>query len=228
MTILLEARNVERSFQIGSQLIPALGKVSLSLEKGEFFMITGPSGSGKSTLLNLLSGLDKPSCGDVFFKGNSLFEAGEKEQVYIRNAFFGFIFQTPHLLPDKTILENIALPFHYGKVSDSTRAWARCRELLDYVGLSSLAERYPNTLSGGEMQRVVFARALVREPEVIFADEPTGSLDADNSKRLLELLQDQTRMGRTIVMVSHDQEALSYGKSTLRLDKFNLAATGNV
>ncbi|MEN8189748.1 MAG: ABC transporter ATP-binding protein [Thermodesulfobacteriota bacterium] len=220
MTPLLEAHGVERSFQIGPKAVQALAPVSLTVSACEFLMITGPSGSGKSTLLNLLSGLDRPTRGDVLFKGQSLFSRKEEQRVHIRNSCFGFIFQTPHLLPDKTILENIGLPFHYGEAADSDDAWSRCQDLLEYVGLSPLAERYPNTLSGGEMQRVVFARALVREPEVIFADEPTGSLDGDNSRRLLELLREQAENGRTIIMVSHDDEALSYGTTTLRLDKF--------
>lgn len=226
MTPLLEAQNVERSFDLGSQSVQALSRVSLSLQSGEFLLIAGPSGSGKSTLLNLLSGLDRPSRGDVLFRGNSLFEAGEQQRVYLRNSCFGFIFQAPHLLPDKTIIENVGLPFHYGELVNSDEIRERCQELLLYVGLESLANRYPNTLSGGEMQRVVFARALVRKPEVIFADEPTGSLDGDNSNHLLELLREQTEKGRSVVMVSHDERSFSYGTTILRLDKFQTGSGG--
>ena len=137
----------------------------------------------------------------------------------LRNSAFGFIFQTPHLLVDRTVAENISLPFHYGEQANKNDMDSRCRELLSYIGMADLADRYPDTLSGGEMQRVVFARALVRRPTLIFADEPTGSLDADNSEKIMKLLQEQTRQGCTVVMVSHDPEAVRYGSRVLRLEK---------
>ncbi len=223
--IVIEARSVDRRFSIGGHDITALAPVNIAVRRGELFVITGSSGSGKSTLLNLLSGLDRPSSGEVFFKGTSLSSINERILAGLRNNDFGFIFQTPHLLPDKTIFENVALPFRYGDIVDPELWRNRCLELLGYVGLSHLKERYPDTLSGGEMQRVVFARALSREPEIIFADEPTGSLDAENSTRLMTLLREQTRQGRTVIMVSHDAEAIAYGSKTLLLDKFNPGKT---
>ncbi len=218
--VVIEARSVGRCFTIGGHNITALARVSVAVRRGELLVITGPSGSGKSTLLNLLSGLDRPSSGEVFFKGTSLGSISEQVLAGLRNNGFGFIFQTPHLLPDKTIFENVALPFRYGDIVDPELWRNRCLELLEYVGLSHLNQRYPATLSGGEMQRVVFARALTRKPEIIFADEPTGSLDAENSTRLMTLLQEQTQKGRTVIMVSHDADAIAYGTKTLLLDKF--------
>lgn len=197
----------------------ALAPFSLQVHSGEFLTVTGPSGAGKSTLLNLLSGLDRPSEGEVLFRGVSISSLAERKVAVLRNSHFGFIFQTPHLLPGKTVLENVALPFHYGTVTPLNRIRKRCEDLLEYVGLAEVASRYPTTLSGGEMQRVVFARALVREPEIIFADEPTGSLDGLNAQRILNLLKEQTTKGCTVIMVSHDNEAIAFGSRIVQLKK---------
>jgi putative ABC transport system ATP-binding protein len=129
------------------------------------------------------------------------------------------MYQSPHLLSDKTVLENVMLPFHYGEWLEMRQVREKCRRLLEYVDLLDLADRYPGTLSGGEMQRVVFARALAREPEIIFADEPTGSLDGANSEKLLDMLQQQTVAGRTVIMVTHDADAIGYGSKFLSLSK---------
>ena len=223
MSVLLEARNISRVFLTGSSPCLALAPLSLVVKKGEFLVITGRSGAGKSTLLNLLSGLDLPSRGEILFKNRSLSAMNEMETARLRNGSFGFIFQTPHLLPDRTILENVAMPFSYGKPLEHSAVEKRCRELLAYVGLERLIHRFPGTLSGGEMQRVVFARALVREPEIIFADEPTGSLDGENSRKIMELLKEQVTDGCSVVMVSHDREAGSFGTRTLYLEKVESA-----
>ncbi|PID41993.1 MAG: ABC transporter ATP-binding protein [Proteobacteria bacterium] len=222
--LLLKAVEVRRSFRIGNKMVEALAPVSLSIDKGAFLIITGPSGSGKSTLLNILSGLDRPSSGNVFFLGTSLTQLTPQQRALLRNNRFGFIFQSPHLLLDKTVLENTLLPFSYGKRVDAAESRKRCMDLLEYVGMAHLAHRYPNTLSGGEMQRVVFARAICRKPALIFADEPTGSLDGDNSRKILNLLKEQTNKGRTVVMVTHDPEAQEYSSSQLLLNKFTPAA----
>ena len=226
--MLLEAREIERHFQVGARKIVALDRISTQIDNGEFLIITGPSGSGKSTLLNILSGLDTPSHGVVNFKGRPLSTMDSQQRAHLRNESFGFIFQTPHLLFDKTVLENTLLPFSYGAHIDRDSAVSRCLELLRHVGLEHLAHRYPNTLSGGEMQRIVFARALSREPDVIFADEPTGNLDGENSKKLLQLPKEQSSNGRTVIMVTHDREAAACGSSTLHLDKFTQAAEEQV
>lgn len=216
---ILEAVQVFRDFEVGGRKIRALDRVDLAVAAGEFLVVTGPSGSGKSTLLNLLSGLDTPSGGEVRFHGDPLQRLAHQQSAFLRNASFGFMFQTPHLLADKTVLENVSLPFHYGGWLPPDKVRKRCRDLLDYVGMAELEQRYPATLSGGEMQRVVFARALAREPEIIFADEPTGSLDAGNSTKILDMLKRQTDQGRTVIMVTHDREAAEYGSTFLALRK---------
>lgn len=216
---LLEADRVSRFFPAGKGRSLALPEVSVAVEPGEFLVIAGPSGAGKSTLLNLLGGLDRPSRGEVRYGGRSLAAMAEAQVALLRSSSFGFIFQTPHLLADRTVAENISLPFHYGRPAGKKEVEDRCRDLLAYIGMIELADRYPDTLSGGEMQRVVFARALARRPTLIFADEPTGSLDADNSEKILSLLQEQTRQGCSVVMVSHDPDAVRYGSRVLRLAK---------
>jgi ABC-type lipoprotein export system ATPase subunit len=217
--LLLEADKVRRSFVIGTTSCLALAEQSLAVAAGEFLVLTGPSGSGKSTLLNLLSSLDRPSGGEVRYRGQNLAAMTRSEIAGLRNSSFGFIFQTPHLLPDRTVMENVELPFHYGPPRTKATVKERCLELLSYVGLAELAWRYPATLSGGEMQRVVFARALAGRPEIIFADEPTGSLDAENSSRILQLLKEQTAQGRAVVMATHDAEGIAYGTRVVRLEK---------
>lgn len=197
-----------------------MAPVSVRVYRGEFLIVTGPSGSGKSTFLNILGGLDQPSSGEVLYRGQSLKTLDEPALARLRNETFGFVFQSPHILPDRTVLENVLLPFQYGAGISSNDKHNRSRQLLEYVGLADLAARYPNTLSVGELQRVVFARALVRNPEIILADEPTGSLDADNSRRLLGLLKDQVSKGRTIIMVTHDEQAMKIGARHLRIDKY--------
>jgi len=217
--LLLEADRVTRSFSIGDTLSLALSEQSLTLCQGEFLVLTGPSGSGKSTLLNLLSGLDKPSQGEVCYRGRSLAMMQPQERARLRNVCFGFIFQTPHLLPDRTVIENVELPFHYSQYSSASAIKERCLNLLEYVGMADMALRYPDTLSGGEMQRVVFARALACQPEIIFADEPTGSLDADNSRKILELLKEQTANNCSVIMATHDAEGIAYASRVVHLQK---------
>ncbi|MDX8390358.1 MAG: ABC transporter ATP-binding protein [Mariprofundaceae bacterium] len=216
---LLQASNLCRTYRSGEHSVVALAPVSLCINAGEFLTIGGPSGSGKSTLLHLLSGLDRPSSGKVLFQQQSLTDLSIEGLAALRNRDFGFVFQTPHLLTDKTVIENVLLPFTYSDQGFSPSATARCRALLTHVGLVDMEDRYPSTLSGGEMQRVVFARALALEPKIIFADEPTGSLDAANAKQVLALLTEQADLGRAVVMVSHDAEALELGTTKLLLKK---------
>lgn len=217
---ILEGRNLSREFRVGERVFPALRPTSISIEPNQFTVITGPSGSGKSTLMNLLSGLDTPSAGEVLFRGRALQQLNAAQLASVRNRFFGFVFQSPHVLNVMTVLENVLLPFHYAEGGITVPAREKAMELLAYVGLADLAQRYPNTLSGGELQRLVFARALVRDPQVIFADEPTGNLDGKNSHRLLSLLAEQAEQGRSVMMVTHDAESVAYGTDVFHMDKF--------
>lgn len=216
---LLKACDICRNYQVGGSNVPALDRISLQVASGDFLVITGPSGAGKSTLLYLLSGMERPSGGEVFFSGKSLKNCGEKELAEIRNSYFGFVFQTPHVLYDRTVLENVILPGRYALSEKPAAILARAKELLGYVGIEYLAERMPNTLSGGELQRMVFARSLVCNPQIIFADEPTGSLDQANSIKILELLQDQSAQNRAVIMVTHDPQAIPHGAKQLILKK---------
>ncbi len=220
----LEARNVTKVYTTPGGLVCALPELSFAADRRELVVIAGPSGAGKSTLMNVLSSLDRPSAGLVLFHGKDLFDVRVYDVADVRNSRFGFIFQTPYLLNDRTVLENVGLPFLYGSPLSAAEARATCLELLSYVGLADLADRYPQSLSGGEMQRVVFARAMVRGPEVIFADEPTGSLDAENSERILALLKDQAENGCTVIMVTHDQRAINYGDRVVTLQKISTGA----
>lgn len=226
--LILKAENISRDYAIGKRKVRALEPVDVEVDAGQFWVVTGPSGSGKTTLLNLLSGFDRPTDGFVEFRGTCLASLSDFKVSQLRNDSFGFIHQTPHLMSHKTVLENVALPFLYGAWLGSTKVYQRSREMLEYVGMLELENRYPATLSGGEMQRVVFARALVRDPEVIFADEPTGSLDADNSGRILKLLRQQSELGRSVIMVSHDADAVKYGSYRLSLSKSKNAVVGAI
>jgi len=216
---LLEARDISRSYGNDGQRVTVLPRFSISIDGGEMVVVTGPSGAGKSTLLQLLSGLDRPDSGEIRCQGRSLQRMNEQELARLRNETFGFIFQTPHLLFDRTVEENVGLPFRYGAITPPKQIAARCEELLSYVGLAGMRDRYPNTLSGGEMQRLVFARALVRKPRIIFADEPTGSLDEDNSRRIVELLQEQVAGGAAVVLVTHDSTIGTRGTRSVTLTK---------
>ncbi|WP_419176926.1 ABC transporter ATP-binding protein [Desulfosediminicola sp.] len=226
--LILKAENISRDYAIGRRKVRALEPVDVEVDAGQFWVVTGPSGSGKTTLLNLLSGFDRPTDGIVEFRGTSLASLSDFKVAQLRNESFGFIHQTPHLMSHKTVLENVALPFLYGAWIGGTKVYQRSCEMLEYVGMLELQNRYPATLSGGEMQRVVFARALVRDPEVIFADEPTGSLDADNSGRILKLLKQQSELGRSVIMVSHDADAVKYGSYRLSLFKSKNAVVGAI
>ncbi len=224
MSSLIEARELTRTYTTYSRAVEALPSISLSVRRGELLVLTGPSGSGKSTLLNLLGSLDAPTSGAVLFDGRELDGFSAEQLAELRNASFGFVFQTPHALPHKTVFENVALPYLYGQPTPGGDANQRVQDLLEYVGLDHATQHFPATLSGGELQRVAFARALVRDPQVIFADEPTGSLDADNSHRLLTLLREQAELGKVVVMATHDSQAMAYATRQLSLDKFDRGA----
>lgn len=216
---MLKAQNLTRRYGEGERSNAVIKQLNLEMLPGEFIAVTGPSGAGKSTLLSLMSGLDKPDEGSVWFQNINVSLLTPKELARVRNQYFGFVFQTPHYIAYKSVLENVMLPFQYQQEVTHQRALRIASELLEYVGIGELAQREPATLSGGELQRMVFARAVVNQPKVIFADEPTGSLDADNSKRILDLLADQAAQGNIVMMVTHDQEAALKAHRQLELKK---------
>ena len=209
-------KNVGRTYTHGSRQIMALRGVTLRISTGEFLSVMGPSGSGKSTLLNLIGGLDQPTSGEIFIDDRPLHGISDDELTLIRRRRVGFIFQFFNLLPVLTAAENVALPLLLEGLTFS-KVRPRVEELLAKVGLAERMEHRPEQLSGGEMQRVAVARALVTGPAVLLADEPTGNLDSRTSADIFSLLKRLHDEGQTIVMVTHDPKAASYGTRIITL-----------
>jgi putative ABC transport system ATP-binding protein len=218
-TALIEIRNVSRHYRRGVDEVHALDDVSLELPAGHFVAFMGPSGSGKSTLLNLVSGIDRPSSGEVIVAGARLNDLSEDELAHWRARHVGLIFQFFNLMPVLNALDNVALPLLLTDLSKAERV-RRAETALRVVGLAERMDHYPRTLSGGEQQRVAIARAVVTDPDLIVADEPTGDLDARNAEEILTLLRQlKNEFGKTIVMVTHDPRALRFVDEALHLDK---------
>jgi putative ABC transport system ATP-binding protein len=218
-TPLIEIRDVSRRYVRGVDEVHALEHVSLSISAGCFVAFMGPSGSGKSTLMNLVSGIDRPSEGEVVVAGQPLGELTEDELAEWRARHVGLIFQFFNLIPVLSALENVALPLLLTDLSKAERV-QRAETALRVVGLDERLRHYPRTLSGGEQQRVAIARAIVTDPDLIVADEPTGDLDARNAEAILELLRQlKNDFGKTVVMVTHDPRALRFVDQALHLDK---------
>jgi len=208
---ILAARGLARSFRMGDQVVEVLKNVNLSVRRGEFVAIEGRSGSGKSTLLHILGALDMPDAGTVQYDGQSLVDSAASRRSRIRNRHFGFVFQFYHLLPELNVLENTLLA---PMIENSWLSYLRQRRelrqraatLLNELGIGHRLHHRPGQLSGGERQRVAIARALMNQPQVLFADEPTGNLDAQTGRQIMDLLERLHRQhGQTIVMVTHDR-----------------------
>lgn len=210
MTLMLEAKSIEKTYGSGDQRFYALRNVDVGVKKGEFVAIMGASGSGKSTLLNVLSGLDKPTKGEVWIAGHNLAAASDAELTKIRSENIGFIFQFFNLIPVLTAEENVSLPVLLSR-KDQRKAKKKAKKLLDLVGIGHLAGTRPANMSGGQQQRVAIARALMTEPKIILADEPTGSLDSKTSKDILEILRYFCdNLNHSMIMVTHDANVASY------------------
>lgn len=201
---LIEARNLGKTYQDGDVATHALRSVSFTIDQGEFVAVMGPSGSGKSTLLHLLGFLDQPTGGEYFFEGKNRADYTDDEAARVRNEKIGFVFQTFNLLPRTTVLENVKLPLLYSDIPE--KEWEeRAHTAIADVGLSHRLRHESSQLSGGERQRVAIARALVTEPDVIFADEPTGNLDSTSGKQVMGLLQKlNEKTGHTIILITHE------------------------
>jgi putative ABC transport system ATP-binding protein len=204
--MMIELRQVSRTYRMGEHEIHALDQVDLVIGDGEFVAVVGPSGSGKSTLLHVVGGLDTPTNGQVVVDGKDLSQAGDRTLALFRNERIGFVFQTFNLQPTYTALENVALPLVFAKVLPKERT-ARAQTALEAVGLADRLRHKPGQLSGGERQRVAIARALVTEPAYILADEPTGNLDTTTSREIVSLL-DRLHQEQeiTVLLATHDQE----------------------
>jgi putative ABC transport system ATP-binding protein len=216
MTV-LEAQDISKTYVAGSRRISVLDRVSLSVAEGEFLVVQGESGSGKSTLLSILSGLDTVDEGRVLIEGRDITSLAEDELAPIRNSSFGFVFQSYHLVPSLTALENVMFP---AELRGDQQARGKAERLLTRVGLSDRAASFPHQLSGGEKQRCAICRALINEPRIIFADEPTGNLDSVNGKAVLDLLLELHReKSATLVLVTHSMSiAAKAGRVVLLRD----------
>lgn len=213
---LIELNKVMRTYELGGQPVHALKEVDLTIGDGEFVAIMGASGSGKSTLMNIIGCLDKPSSGTYSLEGVELQYYSDDELADVRNRKIGFVFQQFNLLPRMTALENVMLPLIYGGV-DRERRSERAERYLKLVGLGDRVQHRPSELSGGQQQRVSIARALVNQPQILLADEPTGALDSSTSAEIMNLLEEMHRDGLTVILVTHDQEVASYAKRVIRL-----------
>ena len=205
----LEARGIGKTFQQGPVLLPVLRGIELTITEGERLSIVGASGSGKTTLLQILGGLDRPSAGSVMIEGRNIHGLSERERGELRNRTLGFVYQFHHLLPEFSALENVAMPLLVRRMKVS-QARERARELLERVGLGERLGHRPHQLSGGERQRAAVARALVTQPKIVLADEPTGNLDGTNAEAVFELmLQLNRERGTSLVVVTHDARLAS-------------------
>ncbi|HXF95529.1 MAG TPA: ABC transporter ATP-binding protein [Gemmatimonadales bacterium] len=218
--MMIVARDLEQTFLSGGRPLTVLREINLSVAPREFVAVTGPSGSGKTTLLGLLAGLDLPTRGQVRLDGEELGRLTEDERARLRADKVGFVFQTFQLLPTLTALENVLVPLELGSTAggDGAAREARARELLSRVGLEDRAHHYPAQLSGGEQQRVAIARAFANRPKVLFADEPTGSLDAETGRTVIDLLVELNRdADTTLVLVTHDPALAERARRVIRL-----------
>ncbi|MFI1782076.1 ABC transporter ATP-binding protein [Streptomyces rubiginosohelvolus] len=211
----IEFRDVELTYP-GPPPVPALRRSGLSIGKGEFVTVVGPSGSGKSTFLNIAGLLDSPTAGTYLLDGISTSELNDRDRTGLRGNRIGFVFQSFHLLPHRTALENVALSMVYSRIAPSERL-RRARTALDRVGLTHRVDSPPTRLSGGERQRVAIARAVAGGPSLLLCDEPTGNLDSDNARNVMELLTDLHADGLTVVVITHDPQVAGRGGRTVTI-----------
>ena len=205
---------VTKDYQAGRRAVHALAGIDLTIEEGEWVSILGPSGCGKSTMLNLLSGIDKPSSGEVRVLGSELGRMSEERLARWRGRSIGIVFQFFQLMPTLTAIENVMLPMQLNGGKTSAE---RARSLLERVGLGHLADHFPNELSGGEQQRVAIARALANDPPILLADEPTGNLDSASGQLVLDLLEQMWRDGTTLILVTHDHEVSKHASRVITM-----------
>ncbi len=213
---LIVIKEIGRKYVIGTEVIHALKSVSLNIHKGEFVALMGPSGSGKSTLMNILGCLDTPSKGDYILNGINVSHMTDNDLAEVRNEEIGFVFQTFNLLPRSTSLDNVALPLIYAGAGKAERE-KRARTALENVGLGNRVTHKPNELSGGQRQRVAVARALINNPSIILADEPTGNLDTKTSIEIMGLLEEIHRKGNTIILVTHEEDIAQHAHRIVRM-----------
>ncbi len=223
--IILSVEHLSKFFKSGDHIVNVLSDVSFVIEQGSTCAIVGPSGSGKTTLIAICAGLERPSEGSVALDGTALHSANEEDLARLRNESVGFIFQNFQLLPSLTALENVMVP---AEIRGENHARNRASDLLKQVGLHGRLDHYPVQLSGGEQQRVAIARAFMNQPKILFADEPTGNLDADTAREIIKLIFDlNATRGTTLLLVTHDRELTEQASRTIRLRGGKVASDSN-
>jgi len=225
---LITLRGVTKTFPVAAGEFTALDHVTLEIDKGEFVAVVGQSGSGKSTLLGLISGIDRPTRGEVYVGGTAVHTLSERDMSAWRGRAVGIVFQFFQLLPTLTAAENVMLPMDFCGMWPARERRDRALGLLDRLGVADQADKLPSTLSGGQQQRVAVARALANAPAVLLADEPTGNLDSRTAESMLELLAELVREGQTVVMVTHELSARRFASRTVALTDGRLVAPGEL
>jgi putative ABC transport system ATP-binding protein len=221
--VLIRTEDVKKSYDLGAARVEALRGVTLEIEQGEYVAIMGPSGSGKSTLMHILGCLDSPTSGRYFLNGNEVSGLHGRALARVRNREIGFVFQNFNLLQRIDLMDNVALPLVYrGAISRRERG-GRAVEILGRLGLSHRLNHRPNELSGGERQRASIARALVNEPSLLLADEPTGNLDSKTGKEIMEVIDGLSRSGKTIILVTHDANVAAHAHRTIQIEDGTIA-----
>lgn len=216
MAEILNMQNICKSYYMGEEELEVLHNINLTIYSGEFLSILGPSGSGKTTFMNIIGCLDVPSAGKYLLAGNDIDDLDEIDLAKVRNKEIGFVFQSFHLLPRMTALQNVELPLIYSGLSSSERK-KRAKAILESVGLSDKMRNLPNQLSSGQQQRVAVARALVTVPSILLADEPTGALDQKTGAQIMELFEKLNNDGRTIIMITHDINIARHAKRVVNI-----------
>ncbi len=217
MAAIVEVQDLVKNYYMGDVTVNVLKGLDLSFEEGDFVSLMGPSGSGKSTLMNILGCLDRPTSGNYYLRDRDVAHMTDNQLSDVRSTYLGFIFQAYNLLPQYTVVENIELPLVYQGVPLDARTKDRCVALAEMVGLGTRLDHRPLQLSGGQQQRVAIARALVNDPQLILADEPTGNLDSRTSVEIMEMLTELNKAGKTIIMVTHENDIAEWSRRVVRL-----------
>jgi putative ABC transport system ATP-binding protein len=217
MPAIVQLVDLVKNYYMGTQTVHVLKGLNLSFDEGDFIALMGPSGSGKSTLLNILGCLDRPTSGRYYLAGMDVSQMDDDQLSEIRSSYLGFIFQSYNLLPQYTVVENIELPLLYQGVRLDERTRQHCIALAEMVGLGDRLDHRPLQLSGGQQQRVAIARSLVNNPHLILGDEPTGNLDTRTSIEIMQMLRELNRLGKTIIMVTHENDIAAWARRVVRL-----------
>lgn len=217
MGAMIQISGLTKKYKLGQEIITALDNINLEIDEGEFICILGTSGSGKTTLLHIMAGLERPSRGSVFIKDVNLSKMKERNMASFRRKYMGFIFQSYHLIPSLTASENVTLPLIFDGTGEKERT-RRARDMLIQVGLKDRLKNRPTEMSGGQQQRVSIARALINNPKIVFADEPTGNLDTKTSGEIMNILAEKVKAsGVTLIMVTHDLEIANYADRIIHM-----------